>query len=140
VPANPRIKDQEFCGKPACQRARKTDWERRKIKTDEDYRANREESQRAWIDKHPGYYKAYRKRNPKKVTRNRIRQKIRNRKRAKRLRRIVGEQAAPDQKIAKMDTLEPTKDKLLGTFWLVPEIAKMDALTVQIIEITIPDH
>lgn len=131
VPANPRSKGQRFCGKPACQRARKTAWERQKIKTDPDYRANRKESQQTWVDKHPGYYKAYRKRNPKKVLQNRIRQKVRNRKRAKQSQQFEGE-------IAKMDASEAMKDKLLGTFWLVPKIAKMDALAVQIVEITNP--
>ena len=139
VPANPRIKNQEYCGKPACQRARKTAWERQKIKMDPDYRANRKESQKTWIDKHPEYYKVYRKKNPQKVLQNRIRQKLRNRKRAKRLQQIEGEQAASAQKIAKMDASETKKDKLLGTFWLVSKIAKMDALAVQIVEITSPD-
>ena len=129
VPANPRIKGQRFCGKPVCQRARKTAWEKQKIKTDPDYRANRKESQQTWIAKRPGYYKTYRKRNPQKTLQNRIRQKIRSRKRAKQLRQPEGE-------IAKMDALETTKDKLLGAFWLVPKVAKMDALAVQIIEIT----
>ncbi len=138
VPANPRIKDQEYCGKPACQRARKTAWERQKIETDPDYRANRKESQKTWIDKHPEYYKVYRKKNPQKVLQNRIRQKLRNRKQANRLRKREGEEAVSTARIAKMDALEPEKDKLLGAFWLVPKIAKMDALAVQIIEITSP--
>jgi len=29
-PRNIRIKDQRYCGSPACQRARKTSWERKK--------------------------------------------------------------------------------------------------------------
>lgn len=131
VPANPRIKGQRFCRNPACQRARKTAWERQKIKKDPDYRANRRESQNTWKAKHPEYYKTYRRRNPQKALQNRIRQKIRNQKRAKRLRQLEGI-------IAKMDALETAKDKLLGAFWLVPKIAKMDALAVQIIEITSP--
>jgi hypothetical protein len=139
VPANPRIKDQEYCGKPACQRARKTAWERQKIETDPDYRANRRESQKIWIDKHPEYYKAYRKRNPQKVLQNRIRQKLRNQKRANRLQKREDEKAVSTPDIAKTDALELAKDKLLGAFWLVPKIAKMDALAVQIIEITSPD-
>jgi len=103
---------------------------------DPDYRANRKESQKTWIDRNPGYYQTYRKRNPRVVLQNRIRQKIRNRNRADRLLHDDAEKSASISNIAKMDTSEPAKNKLLGAFWLVPNIAKMDALAVQIVEIT----
>lgn len=133
VPANPRNKEQKYCGKPACQRARKTAWEKRKIMTDPVYRANRKESQKNWTQNNQGYWKDYRKRKPQKAQRNCILQTVRNRKRTK---------PAPDivhrlpEKIAKVDALEAPPPKLSGTFWLVPKIAKMDALQVQIVDIT----
>jgi len=133
VPANPRNKGQKYCGKPACQRARKTAWEKRKIKTDPVYRANRKESQKTWTENNQGYWKDYRKRKPQKAQRNRILQTVRNR----RKRRSV-----PDigdfspKEIAKMDALRAPVTKLSGTFWLVPKIAKMDALQVQIVDMT----
>lgn len=134
VPANPRNKAQKFCGKPRCQRARKTAWEKRKITTDPAYRANRKESQITWTKKNPGYWKDYRKRKPQKAQRNRILQTVRNRRKTRPTPAI--RQSLPNKKIAKMDALEVPVTKLSGTFWLVPKIAKMDALQVQIVDIT----
>ncbi len=37
---NPRVKDQEYCNRSACQRARKRRWQRKRMATDPDYRAN----------------------------------------------------------------------------------------------------
>jgi len=38
---SPRHKNQNYCGMPACQQARKRQWEREKQKNDPDYRFNR---------------------------------------------------------------------------------------------------
>ena len=38
---NPRIKNQRYCEKRQCQRARKTSWQRQKLATDPDYQANK---------------------------------------------------------------------------------------------------
>ncbi len=59
---NLRIKKQRYCGKPACQRARKRRWEREKLKNDPDYRANKHESQKIWRQQHLDYDRNYRQR------------------------------------------------------------------------------
>lgn len=133
VKANPRNKQQRYCGKKACQRARKTAWEKEKIKTDPDYRMNRKESAKKWADEHSDYWKAYRKRNPHSVQRNRLLQRVRNR-RYKETKRQPTQEAA-DKNIAKMDASKHTHTRLSGTFWLVPNVAKMDALMVHIVDI-----
>jgi len=38
VPANPRIKNQNYCNRKACQRVRKNKWKQSKIASDPDYK------------------------------------------------------------------------------------------------------
>lgn len=122
---SPRHKNQTSCKKPKCQRARKAAWQRHKMKTDPHYRLNQRLSQRQWAKANPGYWKEYRKKNPRKSERNRMLQAIRNRK-------------ARGQLIAKMDASKSNNFKILGQFWLIPVIAKMEALKVNILKI--PNH
>ena len=130
---SPRHKNQTACKKPTCQRARKAAWQRYKMKTDPVYRANQKSSQQKWLAVTPDYWKAYRKRNPEKAERNRIFQAIRNRKA-----RNPSSDAKMDMSvIAKMDSSKSDNFKVLGQFWLVPVIAKMDALKVHIVKIPI---
>ena len=120
-------KNQRFCRKPECQRARKAQWQRHKIQFDPEYKANQKQSHQQWLQANPGYWKRYRKKNPKKVVRNRLLQTIRNRRRSK------SSGLSPKTNlplIAKMDTSKPNDLKLVGQFWLVPMIAKMDALKI----------
>ncbi|WP_295448721.1 hypothetical protein, partial [uncultured Thiodictyon sp.] len=49
-PQNPT---QTYCSQPACQRARKRDWQRAKRASDPDYRANDQAAQRTWAQAHP---------------------------------------------------------------------------------------
>jgi len=121
----PRNRKQSYCTRPVCQRARKAAWERIKIKTDPDYRAQKRLSQKKWAQNHPGYWKKYRSDNPKKTERNRILQIIRNRRRARR-------KLCLENKIAKSDARNCQYFEPLGRFWLVPMIAKMDAAKVNI--------
>lgn len=121
---SPRNKNQKFCGKPECQRARKAAWQRHKMQTDPDYRFNQKLSNKKWVKSNPGYWKEYRKRNPEKAERNRILQMIRNQK------------VRDPHLVAKMDALKSNKIKVVGQFWLVPVIAKMEALKVNILEIS----
>ena len=74
-PQNP---DQKYCSLPECQRARKAEWQRNKMKNDEAYRANQREAQRKWRERNPDYWREYRKRHPDYVRRNRLKQKDRN--------------------------------------------------------------
>jgi hypothetical protein len=86
-------------------------------------------SQQKWASNNPLYWKAYRKRNPEKVIRNRMLQTIRNRRRSasKRSGKVL---------IAKMDARKSVDLHPIGQFYLVPMIAKMDAVKVNIYTIT----
>lgn len=126
----PRNKHQSYCSRPECQRARKAAWQRIKMKTDPDYKVTKKLSQQKWAANNPGYWKAYRRRNPEKAQRNRLLQTLRNRRRA-------ATKASPNIVIAKKDASNPLDFRPIGQFWLVPLIAKMDAAKVNIY--TIPN-
>ena len=129
--ASPRHKNQVACKKPECQRARKAEWQRRKMKLDPVYRESQRISQKQWARANPDYWKGYRNRNPEKAERNRILQRVRNRKaRAKDTSTGINEPL-----IAKMDASKSNTFQPLGQFWLVPVIAKMDALKVNMVKI-----
>jgi hypothetical protein len=128
---SPRHKNQPACKKPECQKARKADWQKHRLRIDKVYKESQKISQQKWIQAHPGYWKTYRKRKPEQNERNRIFQGIRNRKkRAKDL--SVKMDAAL---IAKMDRSKPERFRMVGQFYMVPVIANMDPLKVNIIEI-----
>ncbi len=134
--SSPRHKNQTACKRPSCQRAKKADWQRHKMKTDPVYNSGQKMSQQQWAKENPHYWKQYRKKNPEKVERNRILQTIRNRK-ARGLNPVVKMDASL---IAKMDASKFDNFKTLGQFWLVPVIANMDALKVNITKIPICYH
>jgi len=120
--ANPRVKNQKYCSRDICQRARKRRWQQRKMATDGDYRQNRKESQQMWQTRHPGYWQQYRERHPQYCERNRMLQKQRDAKRRA-------------KHLAKMDALKQLKSIKAGTYYLIPcigNLAKMDALTQKI--------
>jgi len=121
---SPRHKNQTHCMKPACRRARKAAWKRFKMKTDPDFKEDQKVSNKKWAASHPGYWKQYRLKHPEKAERNRILQRLRNRK-------SRGAVTA----IAKVDASKPNKVLMVGRYWLVPLIAKVDALKVNIVEI-----
>lgn len=100
--------------KPECQRAKKAAWKRHKMATDPDFKRDQKLSNKKWAQNNPGYWKEYRKRNPKKAEINRILQAIRNRRRY-----------SNRKKNANTD---------------IPLIAKVDALKVNILEIPSPYH
>lgn len=120
---NPRSPNQSYCSKKECQRMRKALWQKNRMKSDSSYRNNQKLSWKEWARQHPGYWKTYRKRHPDKTQRNVVLQTIRNRKKRR------------PELIAKMDALETWKIKPSGTYYIVPVIAKMDALKVNIFEI-----
>lgn len=132
-----RNRKQNYCKKPECQKARKAAWQRNKMHTDPDYKADQKLSQKKWLLTNPGYWKAYRENNPKKAERNRMLQTIRNR------RRVKGHNAnikMDPSLIAKMDARKSNEFNPIGQFWLVPVIAKMDARKVNIYTITDSYH
>jgi hypothetical protein len=114
---NPRIKNQRYCGKPQCQRARKTSWQRQKLVADPDYQANKRDSQKAWLSRNLTYWQSWRTRHPGYVERNRMGQEDR-RNRYK-------------NRVAKMDALEPFSVIKTGSYYILPDsdelVAKMDA-------------
>jgi len=122
----PRNGEQNYCSTPDCQRARKATWQRFKIRTDSDYRTQQKLSQEKWLKNNPSYWEDYRQRNPDKAVRNRALQHIRNRRN-----RRTGLGV-----IAKMDARKPNHFDLIGRFYLVPVIAKMDVSQVNIYTIS----
>lgn len=118
--ADPRVKNQKYCNKKECQRARKNLWQRQKIAHDSDYRDNQRDCQREWHKRHPDYWKKYRSKNKTYAKRNRLLQRYRNTKRRVRM-------------IATMDASEPASFPGPGSYYLVPVIATMDASAQKVI-------
>lgn len=123
----PRNKLQTHCSTPVCQRARKALWQRQKLAKDPEYAQGQKLSNNKWLVSKPNYWKDYRFQNPDKAARNRVLQKLRNRKRSSILK---GLDMPSHVKIAKMDARNPLINGLFGEFWLVPMIAKMDAVKI----------
>lgn len=126
----PRNHKQNYCTQPICQRARKAAWQRYKMKTDTDYRTQQKLSNEKWVKKNPGYWSRYRRRNPEKAERNRILQHARNRRNRR------SDQDPETGVIAKMDARKSYDFDLVGQFYLVPVIAKMDVSKVNIYTIS----
>jgi hypothetical protein len=121
---NPRIKKQRYCNRPECQRARKALWQKQKMLQDPDYQTTHREAQKTWMEQHPGYWKTYRAEHPAYLQKNRQNQQNRDRKR--RLARL-----------AKMDALRPFSFIKPGSYFLAPDLAKMDSLAQKVF--LIPD-
>lgn len=120
---DPRVKNQRYCGKKACQRARKSLWQKEKLARDPHYRQNQQDSTERWRRSSPDYWKAYREDHPDYTKRNRELQKLRDSKR--RLSRDL----------AKMDASPPHFPVKQGTYYLIPDaadLAKMDASTQKV--------
>jgi hypothetical protein len=137
-PPDPRQKNPRYCRKLGCQRARKAAWQRAKIRADPDYQADQKRCWQDWCKVHPAYWKEYRQQHPDQARRNRDLQRMRNTRRRSR-----GRDDPPGMKgsmIAKMDASAylgtSSRATFSGQFWLVPVIAKMDALKVNIYGIT----
>jgi len=73
--------DQAVCSQPACQRRRRADYHREKLRSDLVYAQVVHDSQKHWREEHPNYWKQYRERHPKVAERNRQRQQRRDQKR-----------------------------------------------------------
>jgi hypothetical protein len=109
---DPRAKNQRYCGYKDCQRTRKRKWQKEKLQSDPDYKANQRDCQKDWHQRHPHYYKKYRQDHPDYCQRNTLLQGYRNSKL---------------RVIAKMDEFKPAPIKDPRAFYLLPLIAKMDA-------------
>ncbi len=118
--------DQQYCGQPECQKARKREWQRQKIKTDSDYRENQRDAARKWRAKNPDYWRNYRNWNQAYTQRNREQQKRRNQRRT----------GSPHSTIANMDVSKAKNSINPGRYQLIPVtgkwVANMDASIVEI--------
>jgi len=123
----PRNKLQIFCSGSDCQRARKALWQKQKLACDPEYKKDQRLSQQKWLLNNPDYWKKYRHKNPEKVARNRSLQRIRNRKGQDNKAHLKVSKAIG---IAKMDSSKPNNHSLLGQYWLVPTVAKMDPVKI----------
>ena len=130
---SPRHKNQPACKKTQCQKEKKASWQRHKMRTDPVYAASQKISQKQWAKAHPGYWKEYRRNHPQSAQRNRVLQAIRNRKAIS----SPSNAKMNASLIAKMDASNADNFEVLGQFWLVPVIAKMDWLKVNIIKIPV---
>lgn len=117
---NPRSKNQRYCGKKECQRARKRLWQKAKMATDPDYRANQRECNKDWRDRNPDYWRDYRKSHPGYAERNRLLQKAR---------RAGGNASIFATEASVADFLGGARN-----FWIIPEgrVAKMDAFPLKV--------
>lgn len=116
---SPRRPDQRHCSRKECQKARKRDWQREKMKNDETYRAKQQASKKAWREKNPDYWAKYRQQHPEYVQRNREKQREREAR----------------SRIAKMDVLEPQSFFESGTYRIIPvrcDLANMDVILARI--------
>lgn len=118
---NPRSKNQNYCGNAFCQKARKRQWQREKMRSDPDYKENQRQAAKTWREKNPDYSKSYRASNSDYVRRNREAQKRRNSK---------------SRMIAKMDALSKEYEIKPGLYKIygpsLDGVAKMDALMHEI--------
>ena len=122
VPANPRVKNQNYCNRKACQRARKNRWKQSKIASDPDYNNDQRDYHKQWVEQHPGYYRNYRKQNPGYCDRNRELQKKRDKNRCLK-------QSCKRDALKQFSVIKPV------TYRLIPFSKKRDALEEQSIVI-----
>jgi len=118
---NPRVKKQRYCSEKSCQRARKSLWQKEKMATDPDYQANQRDCLKRWRKRNRHYWRHYRSRHPEVAERNRLAQRLRNRRRG-----LV-------QSIAKMDASKQRYREKAKSYYLIPQIAKMDALAQKVL-------
>ncbi len=128
---NPRLKEQKYCGRKECQLARRRIYQSVKMRTDPIYKDNQRNCQKDWHERHPGYYRKYRKKNPQYTEKNRAQQRLRDMRRRKN--GLVN-------LLAKMDSLsDPLHRRSGGLFKLIPKdrelLAKMDSFTVELIPV-----
>jgi len=71
---------QHVCSKPECQRLRRTEYHRKKIRTDSEYAQIVRDSQKKWREAHLQYSKQYRQQHPEAVEGNRRQQQRRDQK------------------------------------------------------------
>jgi hypothetical protein len=114
---------QSYCSNAPCQRERRRLWQREKRREDPDYRADQVQAHKAWLARHPDYWRQYREAHPEYVEQNRTQQRARR------------AEKAPDP-VAKMDASIGTSLLKSGTYRLTlmsdDDVAKMDVWMAEI--------
>jgi len=124
-PFRPRAQTpkQCYCASPACQRERRRRWQVKRRQSDLDYQDNQSRAQVSWAERHPDYWREYRRTHPAYSERNRSLQRERDARRRERV-------------LAKMDVWTRDSPVPSGTYRLRPvtreDLAKMDAWMVEI--------
>ena len=93
-----QVPDQTYCSALTCQRVRRRRWQQAKRQSDADYRENQARAQRAWVQRHRDYWRAYRRTHPQYCESNRLAVRQRRRKR----RRCAAQFAKMDAWIVEM--------------------------------------
>lgn len=78
-------RQQVVCSQAECQRQRRTEYHRQKLRSDPEYRQVAHDSQRKWRQAHPDYLRQYLAHHAETVERNRQQQRLRDQKRRFRL-------------------------------------------------------
>ena len=124
---NPRIKEQQYCGAKECQNARKNEWRKEKLCSDDAYQQGKRESQKQWQEANPGYWEKYRAGHYNYTENNRKGQVRRNTYRSSMV-------------IAKRDALSALCSDKTRRYEISPvegcTIAKRDALVVKIVALS----
>jgi hypothetical protein len=84
-----RNEDQRYCSKSACQKKRRSKYQKQKLKQDGEYKETHRSSQRKWRAKNPDYWSQYRLQHPHYVVINRVKQAIRDSNRRKKKSKIL---------------------------------------------------
>lgn len=133
-----RNPNQSYCAAPACQNSRKRGWRKQKLAKDPDYRQNQRRANEEWRRRHVDYWRRYRETHPEYTDKNRLRQRARDQKRTNAAVEIN------TSHLAKSDAPPITEAAQLavksGFYQMIPltrpDLAKCDALTVQLAVIT----
>jgi hypothetical protein len=126
-----RHPNQSCCGKRKCILAGRAKLQKKKMDEDPDYRENQKLSNKKWIEKHPNYWKEYRKANPDTTLKNRLMQQIRNQKRVKTNPAVA--KVNLDELIAKMYLVKSEQPRQQISFWLLSMTARIAPIKVVLI-------
>ncbi len=110
----PQSPEQKFCSAAECQRERKRRWQKARRAADADYRDNDVQANRQWRDRHPDYWRAYRRTHLQSVIRNREKQRERDR-----AKRRNPPQPPPTPHLANEDASSPPIPLQTGTYRMI---------------------
>jgi hypothetical protein len=114
-----QVPNQQYCGKPGCQKKRKRRWKQAKRRSDSDYRENQARAQHAWLEHRPGFWRDWRARHPEYCERNRQQQQRRNARR--RVRDKIPPSEGATELIAKRNASRLFPADFPGVFWIIPD-------------------